>query len=448
MSSPRQILASLWDANRGKRWDLVAKLGCIRYERRQDGPAYYLDFRPYGRVWSNRGLRLRDEASATDLLEKIRRRVAEGCALEEVIASYASDDAGTNLIPWWLERWLEVKRREAGAGDRSPSYLRELERYARVGGHFSFWRERSIHEVRYAALEDFSHWLADRGLSAKSRWNVLAAFHSFLGWLFKREAIAEMPRSYPWPKLAEYEPTVLSLETQDAILEAIPEERRGLFLALARMGLRPSEAVALEASDVQDGWLHVTKALKGRCADAPVRAPKNNRGKRLPLDPELAAWIEWHVPRERRLCGGLLFENPGAYNRNGRWTPTSMRRTWEAACAAVGLETPISIYEGCKHTFATAAKARGVEDRLLQRFLGHKDRRSVERYARLADTALLAVLRPQKADTRGRRFVGGLSVVKTSRKKPFNLNGLEVEAAGIEPGVRRRNCLKFQDFML
>jgi len=99
---------------------------------------------------------------------------------------------------------------------------------------------------------------------------------------------------------------------------------------------RELRAPALEASDVQDGWLHVTKALKGRCANAPVRAPKNNRRKRLPLDPELAAWIEWHVPRERRLCGGLLFENPGAYNRNGRWTPTSMRRTWEAACAAVG----------------------------------------------------------------------------------------------------------------
>jgi hypothetical protein len=74
-----------------------------------------------------------------------------------------------------------------------------------------------------------------------------------------------------------------------------------------------------------------------------------------------------------------------------------------------------------------------VEDRLLQRFLGHKDRRSVERYARLADTALLAVLRPKKADTRGRRFVGGLSVAKTGRRKPFNFNGLVVEAAGIEP---------------
>jgi len=35
--------------------------------------------------------------------------------------------------------------------------------------------------------------------------------------------------------------------------------------------------------------------------------------------------------------------------------------------------------------------------RLLQRYLGHRDRRSVERYARLAGTALSAVLRPRNA---------------------------------------------------
>ncbi len=81
-----------------------------------------------------------------------------------------------------------------------------------------------------------------------------------------------------------------------------------------------------------------------------------------------------------------------------RWTPTSLHRRWEAACRAVGLTLPISLYEGTKHTFATNAKRRGVEDRLLQRFLGHRDRRSVERYARLADEALIAVLRPLRRD--------------------------------------------------
>ena len=231
----------------------------------------------------------------------------------------------------------------------------------------------------------------------------------------------------------KHEPRVLTLETQDAILAAIPETDRGIFLALARMGLRPGEAVALEAGDYQDGWLHVTRALKGRRLSDPVRAPKNNRGKRLPVDPELQAWIERHVPAERRIRGGLLFENARGKDPARRWTPTSLHRRWEAACGAVGLSAPISLYEGTKHTFATNAKRRGVEDRLLQRFLGHRDRRSVERYARLADEALIAVLRPLRPTPESDGLSPACRQAGERSRKPSKPQGSLVEAAGIEP---------------
>jgi integrase len=115
--------------------------------------------------------------------------------------------------------------------------------------------------VSYAALEDWSHWLADRGLSPKTRWNILAAFRSFLGWLYRREEIRELPREYPWPKPPERTPAPLSARTQDEILDAIPEERRGIYLAMALMGLRPGEAVAL---DVADGALSPRKTRTPR----------------------------------------------------------------------------------------------------------------------------------------------------------------------------------------
>jgi hypothetical protein len=43
-----------------------------------------------------------------------------------------------------------------------------------------------------------------------------------------------------------------------------------------------------------------------------------------------------------------------------------------------------------------AAAARGVPERALQSFLGHADVRSTRRYARMADGALLEVLRPPR----------------------------------------------------
>jgi site-specific recombinase XerD len=54
----------------------------------------------------------------------------------------------------------------------------------------------------------------------------------------------------------------------------------------------------------------------------------------------------------------------------------------------------VSLY--AEHTFATDAAARGVSERALQTFLGHADVRSTRRYARMADGALLEVLRPPR----------------------------------------------------
>ena len=430
MPSLATILTSLEGADRAIRFELVGKLGRIR--SRRGGREFFLDFRPYGRVWSNRGIRITDEATAHRLLEQIRGKVAEDQPLEEVLAGYLPAQAKPNLVPVWIEKWLDVKRRETAAGDRSPTYLRELERYGRPGGHFSWWQNRSIHEIEFGTLEDWSHWLADRGLSPKTRHNVIAAFRSFVGWLKRRRQLRELPE-FPWPKVPEHDPRVLTLETQDAILDAIPEADRGIFLVLARMGLRPGEAVALQAADYQDGWLHVTRALKGRRLSDPIRAPKNNRGKRLPVDPELEAWIERHVPPERRMRGGLLFENPQGEDPSRRWTPTSLHRRWEAACRAVGLTEPISLYEGTKHTFATNAKRRGVEDRLLQRFLGHRDRRSVERYARLADEALVAVLRPLRPTPESDGLSPACRQGGGRSSNYLESKGNLVEAAGIEP---------------
>ncbi len=62
------------------------------------------------------------------------------------------------------------------------------------------------------------------------------------------------------------------------------------------------------------------------------------------------------------------------------------------------------MYQGLKHSTATDLKRRGVDDRVLQKFLGHRDPRSVEHYARLSDQALVDVigLRAGPGDVGGR----------------------------------------------
>src|SRR5690606_58231 len=145
-------------------WALVAKLGRIRSRTRgEDGAReFYLDFRPVGRVWSHRGIRITDAATAQRLLDRIRKEVAEGVSVEVVLPRYQPTDSPTILVPTWLGRWIALRRREADAGSLSPLYADELERLAAPGGHFAFFDRISIHEVSFGALEDWSLWLADR----------------------------------------------------------------------------------------------------------------------------------------------------------------------------------------------------------------------------------------------------------------------------------------------
>ena len=375
-------------------WLAMSDFGTIR---RLPRGAIYLEFpglkKQKRRIWT---MRVGDDATipfteetARRVLEGVRHAVARGRDLDAAIAIFLPYNAPENLIRSKLDGWIAVKRAEVESGDRSPTYVGELERYVRRGGHFSFWDEVSIHGITYASLEDWSLWLARRGLSPKTRWNVIGAFRSFTGWLVRRGELTELPRDWPWPKVPEPSPRVLVAAAQNTLLDAIPERDRGVFLAMARMGIRPGEAVAITPADLADGWITIHRARKGKRLTDPVRSTKSGRPKRLPVPDDVLEWIAANVEPAARLRGEPLFKNP----RTGKpWAATSLRRVWEKACAEIGAP-PISIYEGTKHSFATDAMLRGVPERALQAYLGHADVRSTRRYARLADQALVDVIR-------------------------------------------------------
>ena len=113
-----------------------------------------------------------------------------------------------------------------------------------------------------------------------------------------------------------------------------------------------------------------------------------NRETRAPLVPYNASG-----PAAQPMAdiAAALFVNP---NAGRRWTHCVLRDYWLRAAKSVGLEG-VRLYEGTKHTMATDAVRRGVAERALQAFLGHRDARSTRRYARLSDEALVTVLRPR-----------------------------------------------------
>ena len=64
----------------------------------------------------------------------------------------------------------------------------------------------------------------------------------------------------------------------------------------------------------------------------------------------------------------------------------------------------MSLYEGTKHSTATHLKALGADDRLLAQLMGHRDPRSVEKYAKVGSSAIRAGLERLR-----KRGLGGYS---------------------------------------
>lgn len=207
------------------------------------------------------------------------------------------------------------------------------------------------------------------------------------------------------------------------------EERTRIFLACALLGLRPGEARALDISDVRDGWLTVDKAVKGARASAPIRGTKTGKAKRLPIPDAIAEWVASNVDPAGRLRGEPLFVNP---NTGRRWSHWALTDRWKAACRAAGVDG-VRLYEGTKHTMATDAVRRGVTERALQSFLGHRDVRSTRRYARMGDEALVSVLRRPGATQNSDDLSLACPETVSGSEKPFETSRSMASPTGLEP---------------
>lgn len=418
-------IASDRDSARAKVWAVVAKLGAVLTH--PDGRIYIAvpsrwvardaDRKLWARWHGDVRVPFATREEALTWLAEIRAAVARAAEQDiparQAVERFLPPTAKRSLFQDRIAQWTESMRAAVERGDRTQRYLDELVRWARPKDLLGWWWGRSIFEIDEAALDDFATWLGRQParrprkrqlelghvepapdlLSAKTRQNVLAALHSFLGWLHRRRELAELPRSFPWPTVPEHAPAILSAEAQTAVLLEIDEARRGIFLACALMGLRPSEAVALRWSDYRDGWLSVSHARKGRRLDAREGGPKTNRVRRLPVPLDVAAWLDARDTAERRLSDEVLFRVPHVRGRRpkGPWSMTRLRATWYEACDRAGVER-VPFYEGTKHTFATLVALRAPDrEHVLQRYLGHADSKSTRRYKQLADAALVEV---------------------------------------------------------
>jgi integrase len=395
-------------------WRVAEQLGRVAWSKSH---GHHVDFRtvrfdPRGEPRRVRILRadfgrIESARDAQRVLNRIRGELANGHELETVLARYLDEKLPANLFARRWADFCEAKRAKVASGRLAARRVYELERYLERG-YFARWAETTVHEIGEPELLDWLEWMrAPEGrpllpdgvanaagprvrapLGEKTIKNVLGDLGQFLRWLGRRGIIDHAPR-IPTDELVltPYAPTVPDRETVAKILAAIPLERRGLWIARAYMGLRPSEARRLDVGDLREG---------GRALQLLGRNVKTRKPRLLPIAPPVASWLAAHRDLAHAFPAEPLFPNPQAPGR--RWRPEAEYDCWTRACADAGVPR-VKPNEGTRHFWATDYVERTGDIYGAKAWLDHSDISTTERYARLRSSTLARVVALPKGET-------------------------------------------------
>ena len=376
---------------------LVAQnFGTVRYVRGRK--IWEIDARPHGRfrsipVQGARDIPLSSEEMAESVLAQIRAEIQSGKSEWAAVAPYLP--RATSTVDKVVDRWCEELRRRIEATEIAPRTLKRVESYKIPEGHFSWLYSYSVYEITPGHLSDWNLWLMERDLHQNTRKHVVETMRTVFRWLQGRGELENVPR-FPTVSKRKHVPNVIAPEDQERVLEAIPEAERGIYIMAVEEVFRPGELRALNVADYdfKSHTVTVRRAMDGDTNAATRKLTKEEDVRVRQVTDRMAAWLDAQIANEERLKGSRpLFVNPdGRTAPGGRYNAQALRLGWQRAAESVGLGH-VGMYEGTKHSTLTEGRRRGLPLDQLQKAAGHKDARSTEVYADLAQEQATRVLR-------------------------------------------------------
>jgi integrase len=138
---------------------------------------------------------------------------------------------------------------------------------------------------------------------------------------------------------------------------------KAFFIWSVETGMRPSESRGIHKGDIREmegiGWI------------CDLRKTKNGDQRSIPLTSKARVAIDTH---------------PSDYPWS-EFTEEVIRREWQVVRKALGLNSDWVFYL-CRHTCATRLISKGVNIKVVQNWMGHKDINMTLRYAKLVPSDL------------------------------------------------------------
>ncbi len=233
------------------------------------------------------------------------------------------------------------------------------------------------------------------GLSAASRARKVATLRSFFSYLTQKVHLLENDpiKDLDSPKLKKTLPKYLTLEESVELLESVDgahQERDYCILTLfLNCGLRISELIGLDLSDIQGDALRVLG--------------KGNKVRIVYLNDACKAALEKYLAVRRPITGrdaNALFLS----SRDQRISRSSVHALVKKRLLTAGLDSTQYSSHKLRHTAATLMLQNGVDVKAVQEVLGHDHLNTTEIYTHIDNEALrvaakanpLAKVRPKK----------------------------------------------------
>jgi integrase len=208
----------------------------------------------------------------------------------------------------------------------------------------------------------------------------------FMAWVSQRNGLPDAFSELQAPPKPRQEAEWLTREEFARMLDAaanpkrahpgIAERDRLVLLTLAMTGLRRSELIALDWSDV---------TLDGERPSLLVRRGKGGKPRRQPLPAELAAALELSRTTRNPASSDPVFCGLAG----GRLQPTILAGIIRRASDGAGISKHVTAHT-LRHTAATWLRQATGDTRLVAEYLGHADLSTVARYAHVASEELHA----------------------------------------------------------
>jgi integrase/recombinase XerC len=289
--------------------------------------------------------------------------------------------------------FLSHLRHERAVSEQTiRAYAGDLRQFQQFIAEKSARRDVSPSEVTVDQVRAFIAHL-HRSLEKSSQGRKLSALRSFYSFLHERQLVSENPAELvPLPKAKMRVPSFLSVDAIFHFLDALRQKcarpdsswrrwrNRAIFECLYSTGLRVSELVGLNMTDIDVSQLTVRARGKG------------NKERVTPIgQTALTALQEYRAAVEKEFPHVVSPSGPLFLNvRGGRLSTRSVARLLRAELRACGLWQSLSPH-GLRHTFATHLLNAGADLRAIQEMLGHSSLSTTQRYTHVHIDQLMRV---------------------------------------------------------